>query len=499
MQERNTLQARGFLQIINNQHIQRLVNDSHLDEEAKKRIRSLEYSNYSSFYHIKENSMITMTPAKSLGRSICHADDSTIKWFLMLYSIASVNDIFIEKIHSFIDERIKRHWYRSGDHLRRVTGVQINDILSSVPDLDAYFSDKGNFGPMMREWDFYKQAIVLFCLSAGHHWENSRSYIPNELLNRHYEMPIILSSAFYISVLTGKEFYEALKEVLKSYGNEEMLDDIIIMVKAERERQNLISQKEELLKQLSVCEEKIRKQETALDISVNSFGKGLTKDDLDAKINHCNKDSFRAVLYKAENILGKRLSITDRLPDNDEKGFLVSKLSEEYNIILSNEEILSVNTYEELIEVIQSHCRFIDNFMGALYMGVMLDATSENAQYGIQTKIREIKKTFGEDLDTSDVHNEEELKNAVSQKHPTLNFKAYLVEYLGIDPSEVTPNANFVNDLGADSLDIVEIVMHIEKTLKINIPDEEWANAETIGEAHELICRKVREKANNQK
>ena len=107
MQERNTLQARGFLQIINNQHIQRLVNDSHLDEEAKKRIRSLEYSNYSSFYHIKENSMITMTPAKSLGRSICHADDSTIKWFLMLYSIASVNDIFIEKIHSFITNALK--------------------------------------------------------------------------------------------------------------------------------------------------------------------------------------------------------------------------------------------------------------------------------------------------------------------------------------------------------------------------------------------------------
>ena len=440
--------------------------------------------------------MITMTPAKSLGRSICHADDLTIKWFLMLYSIASVNDIFIEKIHSFIDQRIKKHWYRSGDYLRRVSGAQINDILSSVPDFDAYFSNKGNFGPMMREWDFYKQAIVLFCLSAGHHWENSRSYIPNELLNRHYEMPIILSSAFYISVLTGKEFYEALKEVLKSYGNEEMLDDIIIMVKAERERQNLISQKEELLKQLSVCEEKIRKQETALDITVNSFGKGLTKDDLDAKINHCNKDSFRAVLYKAENILGKRLSITDILPDNNEKDLLVSKLSEEYNIILSDEEILSVNTYEELIEDIQSHCRFLDNFMGALYMGVMLDATSESAQYGIQTKIREIKKTFGEDLDTSDVHNEEELKNAVSQKHPTLNFKAYLAEYLGIDPSEVTPSASFVNDLGADSLDIVEIVMHVEKTLNIEIPDLEWGNAETIGEAYELICRKVREKAN---
>ena len=496
MQERKTLQddARGFLQILNSQFIQKIVKDSYLDEDAKNRIQSLDYSNYSSFYHIKERSMITMTPAESLGRSICGADDTAIKWFLMLYSIASVNDIFMKNIYSFIDQRIKRHWYMSGDHISRVSGDQINNILSNVLNIDAYFSDNAHFGPQMREWDYYKQAIVLFCLSAGHHWQNRKSYIPNELLNRHNVIPTILSFAFYNSVLTGKDFYEALKEALKAYGYEGMLDDIITMVKSETERQTLVSKKEELLKQLSVCEEDIRKQETALDITVASFGKGFTEEELGSMISHCNWASFRTVLYDAENILGERLSVTDRLPDKEKKDLLISKLSEKYNILISERENLSVSTYKELIDVIQTHCRFLDCFKGAIYMGGTIDEISENDIYDIQTKISEVRKLFGEDIDTSNVHNIEELKNAVTQKHPSLNFKDYLVDILGVDPSEITESASLIYDLGADSLDIVEIAMHIEKTLNIEIPDEDWGDVQTIGDAYNLIQRKVLEK-----
>jgi acyl carrier protein len=363
-----------------------------------------------------------------------------------------------------------------------------------VPDIDAYFSNKDHFGPKMRDWDFYKQAIVLFCLSAGHHWQNCNSYIPDELLNRHNGMPTILSFAFYTSVLTGKDFYEALKDVLKAYGNEGMLDDIITMVKSETVRQHLASKKEELLKQLSVCEEDIRKQETALDITVASFGEGFTEEDLGFKISHCNRASFRAVLYEAENILGERLSVTDRLPDKEKKELLISKLSEKYNILISKRENLSVNTYEELIDVIQTHCRFLDSFKRAIFMGGTIDEISENDIYDIQTKINEICKLFGEDIDTSNVHNIEELKNAVTQKHPSLNFKDYLVDKLGVDSGEITESASFTNDLGADSLDIVEIIMHTENTLNIEIPDEDWGDASTIGDAYKLIQRKVLEK-----
>ena len=48
-----------------------------------------------------------------------------------------------------------------------------------------------------------------------------------------------------------------------------------------------------------------------------------------------------------------------------------------------------------------------------------------------------------------------------------------IVDKLGVDPSEVTPEANFTNDLGADSLDTVELVMALEEEFKTEIPDEE--------------------------
>ncbi len=53
-----------------------------------------------------------------------------------------------------------------------------------------------------------------------------------------------------------------------------------------------------------------------------------------------------------------------------------------------------------------------------------------------------------------------------------------IVDKLGVDESEVTPNASFTNDLGADSLDTVELIMEFEKEFDINIPDDK---AETIG------------------
>ena len=51
--------------------------------------------------------------------------------------------------------------------------------------------------------------------------------------------------------------------------------------------------------------------------------------------------------------------------------------------------------------------------------------------------------------------------------------KQIIVEQLGVDESQVDPNASFVDDLGADSLDIVELVMAFEEAFDIDIPDEE--------------------------
>ncbi len=61
--------------------------------------------------------------------------------------------------------------------------------------------------------------------------------------------------------------------------------------------------------------------------------------------------------------------------------------------------------------------------------------------------------------------------------------KNIIVEKLGVDDSQVTPEASFTNDLGADSLDTVELIMEFEKEFDISIPDEEAENIQTVGQA----------------
>ncbi|MCB0661320.1 MAG: acyl carrier protein [Saprospiraceae bacterium] len=61
--------------------------------------------------------------------------------------------------------------------------------------------------------------------------------------------------------------------------------------------------------------------------------------------------------------------------------------------------------------------------------------------------------------------------------------KQIIVDKLGVDESEVTIEANFTNDLGADSLDTVELIMEFEKEFDLSIPDEEAEKIQTVGQA----------------
>ena len=65
--------------------------------------------------------------------------------------------------------------------------------------------------------------------------------------------------------------------------------------------------------------------------------------------------------------------------------------------------------------------------------------------------------------------------------------KKIVVEKLGVKPEDVTENATFVNDLGADSLDVDEFVMEVEKEFKITVPDEDAAKLERVGDAVKYI------------
>ena len=65
--------------------------------------------------------------------------------------------------------------------------------------------------------------------------------------------------------------------------------------------------------------------------------------------------------------------------------------------------------------------------------------------------------------------------------------KAIIVDKLGVDEKEVTPDANFTNDLGADSLDTVELIMEFEKKFGISIPDDQAEKIATVGDAIKYI------------
>ena len=65
--------------------------------------------------------------------------------------------------------------------------------------------------------------------------------------------------------------------------------------------------------------------------------------------------------------------------------------------------------------------------------------------------------------------------------------KAIIVDKLGVDENEVVDGASFTNDLGADSLDTVELIMEFEKEFDIQIPDDRAENIATVGQAIKFI------------
>ena len=81
----------------------------------------------------------------------------------------------------------------------------------------------------------------------------------------------------------------------------------------------------------------------------------------------------------------------------------------------------------------------------------------------------------------------------MTQEEIVKNVKDIIVDKLGVEPSEVTESASFTNDLGADSLDTVELIMEFERVFKIKISDEEGSGISTVGDAIEYVKGKIGE------
>ena len=74
---------------------------------------------------------------------------------------------------------------------------------------------------------------------------------------------------------------------------------------------------------------------------------------------------------------------------------------------------------------------------------------------------------------------------------PFETFKKCAVEVLQVDPEQVTKEARFGDDLDADSLDLVELVMALEEEFDISVPEEELEGIETVGQAYDLVAGKL--------
>lgn len=85
-------------------------------------------------------------------------------------------------------------------------------------------------------------------------------------------------------------------------------------------------------------------------------------------------------------------------------------------------------------------------------------------------------------------------KKNTSMSEITEKVISIIVDKLGVDPSEVKMESSFTNDLGADSLDQVELIMEFEKVFGIQIPDEEANKINTVGEAIKVLEEKLAQK-----
>jgi acyl carrier protein len=82
-------------------------------------------------------------------------------------------------------------------------------------------------------------------------------------------------------------------------------------------------------------------------------------------------------------------------------------------------------------------------------------------------------------------------ENAKSEDEILEKLKALVIDRLNVEEEQIKPDASFVEDLGADSLDIVELIMGIEEEFDVEIPDEDAEHLRNVGDALAYVRRKL--------
>ena len=489
----------GLARLISDPKMQELIHQYPVDDETRDRIRAMDFSGRSTFYY-KGPSMATIEPARYLAKAVIDLDDETIKWFLLLYSVSSAREQFDTLFFSHFGERalsclgVSRFYHGGEFDLWGRTDNEIAKLVDGVIDVGEIVSrcEPDSFRWYFSRKDELSQAISLFALSAGFDYLEDLEFFPKKLLERSIDMPFILVSSEYISLMTGEDYDVVLKNELHNHGVAGCLDDLYLMVEQENTRMRLEKEKLSLEDLLNKKMESIRQQETAIEVLADSFGLDFSESAVQARITKCNDKEHRDILYKFESISGKKLSFLDDISETGLPIPFVDLIKNEYRVIISEKEIPGIKTVENLADCIITHKRFIEHFVTAVQQGKKIEPLRDDDPYDLETRIEEAEVFYHSKVNKEQIHSIDELRLYVTGNDLLMQkIVSALVEQLGVEPEDVTMESNFCNDLGADSLDSIELLMNAEREYGIKIPDEETSSIATVRDLYNVIVEKM--------
>ena len=216
------------------------------------------------------------------------------------------------------------------------------------------------------------------------------------------------------------------------------------------------------------------------------------KESIEERIEKCNDREHRQLLYELESITGMRLSFLDPFERISQSSPKIDKYLFNHKIVISEKECLNIKTIEDFIDRIIIHRRFIESFKDGVLHNTPVDPVGNNDPYDLETRIQEVENVFSIDVQRDTVQSIDNLVQFVIDNNTVLKevFDA-IVEQLDLDPKDVTLSSKLYHDLGADSLDFVELLMNAERKYGIRIPDEETSGITTVEDVYKVVLRKM--------
>lgn len=498
---------KGLSRIINDSKYLELIDRFQVNEDVRERIRKASFSDLPTFYS-KKNGI--WPSSQNVSGLVINADEIVIKWFLLLDGVSSSMEQLSRRFLAQIDDRflmrlsIDPYQFLRQFDLYEMTDKGIATLVDDFIDvyglLKRYFLQQYNGSIHHRE--HLCQTVSLFTLSAGYNLES----FPATLLQVNPSMPFIFASSRYISMMTGKDETEVLNEVIKENGAEKCFDELLMMKRKKDVRDSLEKEKRDVEFQLSRIKERIRRHDTEIDVLADSFGMNLPDCEVQNRIIKCNDPEHWEILCKLESIARKELSIMDKVHETGLPIPYCDLINKEYRIIISEKEVPHIKTVEDLIDTIIAHKRFIERFKEAVKNGSQLDIVREDDPYDLDVRIKEIEFSHHCYVNRDNIYSLDDLLKYVIEQYA---FEQYaeekpsllkyilrdliigLTEYLGLSPGDVSLESYIMNDLGADSLDTIQMQMEAEKRYGISIPDKDAAGIQTVRDFYNLICEKL--------